>query len=265
MVAATEASASDVAVSPSEASPSEEATSQEAPAAAGELAGGPVTLVTLGDSLTYGEGDQEGIGFTGRLLEAIDAADGRSGSTLVNLGQSGWDSAQMVEGQLPDAVTAVGEAEGAALATVLIGSNDLWYVYANSPGDDTTTDDEDTALELYRANLDSAVTALQDAGAVIVVGLPDDQSLRPIAADIELLRGYFPEFTEDEVGRMSALAQRFAATAEEVATQHGAPTVVTDDPFWTDASTMADDGGHPNGAGYEVLAQLFLTAIAPLL
>ena len=58
---------------------------------------------------------------------------------------------------------------------------------------------------------------------------------------------------------MSDLAQRFAATAEEVGSQRGAPTVVTDDPAWTGGPTMADDGVHPSGAGYEVLAQLFLT------
>jgi lysophospholipase L1-like esterase len=233
----------------------------------GELAGGPVTLVTLGDSLTYGEGDQEGLGFTGRLLATIDAAEGRAGSTLVNLGQSGWDSTQMVEGQLPDALTAVGDAVSsgrAVLATILIGSNDLWYAYGYTPGD-STADEENAALERYRANLETTVTQLQDAGAVVVVGLPDDQSLRPCPADIECLQGYFPDFTENEVGLMSELSRRFAATAAEVGSQRGAPTVATDDPFWADASTMADDGVHPNGAGYEVLAQLYLAAIEPLL
>src|SRR5687768_7195797 len=104
------------------------------------LADGPVTVVALGDSLTYGEGDELGLGgFVGRLTESIGALPGREGSSLVNLGVSGWHSTGMVEGQdgspaqLPAAVEAVeaAVAEGrAVLATVLIGSNDMAYLYA---------------------------------------------------------------------------------------------------------------------------------------
>ena len=108
-----------------------------APAAA--LKSGPVTVIALGDSLTAGDGDDTGKGFVGRLTEAIAARPGREGSTLTNLGQSGWDSTMMVNGydggpqaQLPQAVAkARAAAPGAVLATVLIGSNDLWYVYQN--------------------------------------------------------------------------------------------------------------------------------------
>ena len=108
-----------------------------APAAA--LAGGPVTVIALGDSLTAGEGDDAGKGFVGRLTEAVAARPGRQGSTLTNLGQSGWDSTMLVSGQdgggeaeVPQTVAAArAAAPGAVLATVLIGSNDLWYVYQN--------------------------------------------------------------------------------------------------------------------------------------
>jgi hypothetical protein len=48
-----------------------------APAAA--LAGGPVTVIALGDSLTAGDGDDAGKGFVGRLTQAIAARPGGRG------------------------------------------------------------------------------------------------------------------------------------------------------------------------------------------
>ena len=241
--------------------------------AVAELGDGPVTLVALGDSLTAGDGDDSGAGYVGRITDAIGAAPGREGSTLVNLGQSGWDSTMMVEGdgtfsQLTEALEEIERARGdgtAVLATVLIGSNDLWYVYQNGPEDGTPAEDEDAALETFRTNLDRTVRELQDAGAVVVVGLPDDQSVRPGAADIDRLQVYLPNVTEDEVDQMSKLAQRFDEVAAEVAAEHGAPTVDTNDPLWSDPDKMADDGIHPNGAGYEDLAELWLKVVEPLL
>lgn len=240
-----------------------------------QLADGPVTVVMLGDSLTSGEGDETGQGgYAARLVAAIDANEGRAGSSLVNLGVSGWDSTMMVNGgdgaepQLAPAVEAVRAAvdEGrAVVATVLIGSNDLWYVYEYSEPSGATAESEDAAADLYRANLDRAVEALSEAGATVVVGLPDDQSLRTGVADIERLNAVLPYTTADEVQQMSGLAGRFDDIAVEVAAEHGALTVDTNDPFWADEATMADDGIHPSAAGYDRLTELWLGALAPLL
>jgi lysophospholipase L1-like esterase len=238
------------------------------------LASGPVTLVALGDSLTFGEGDETGLGFAGRLAESIAAEPGREGSTLVNLGQNGWDSTMLVDGQEgaePQLALAVDEVRrsteggGVALATVLIGSNDLWYLYDYGPLEGTDATAEDAAIETYRTNLDRAVAELQEAGAVVVVGLPDDQTLRPGVADIDVLHMYLPNITAEEVDQMSALALRFDVVAEEVAAEHGALTVDTNDPLWADPSKMADDGIHPNVAGYADLAELWMRVIEPLL
>ena len=223
-----------------------------------QLADGPVTLVTLGDSLTSGEGDETGQGgYAARLVAAIEAEEGRDGSSLVNLGVSGWDSTMMVEGgdgadpQLAPAVEAVRAAvdEGrAVVATVLIGSNDLWYVYEYSEPSGATTENEDAAADVYRTNLDRAVAELTEAGATVVVGLPDDQSLRTGVADIERLNTVLPYTTAEEVQQMSGLAGRFDDIAAEVAADHGALTVDTNDPFWADE---ADDGRrrHPSQRG----------------
>ena len=242
-----------------------------APAAA--LKSGPVTVIALGDSLTAGEGDDAGKGFVGRLTEAIAARPGREGSTLTNLGQSGWDSTQMVNGydggpqaQLPQAVTkARAAAPGAVLATVLIGSNDLWYVYQNGAVNPTPRAEEDAMVAAYRANLERTLTELQAAGAVVVVGLPDDQSARPIAGDMGRLNQQLSDVTAEEVGKMSTLAEVLGRTATEVAAAHGARTVDTNDPFWADPARMAEDGIHPNAAGYTALAGLWVDGVTPLL
>ena len=244
-----------------------------APAAGPTLAAGPVTVIALGDSLTAGDGDDAGKGFVGRLTEAIAARPGREGSTLTNLGQSGWDSTMMVSGQdggapaeLPQAVAAArAAAPGTVLATVLIGSNDLWYVYQNGAVDPTPRAEEDAMVATYRANLERTLRELQAAGAVVVVGLPDDQSARPIAVDMGRLNQQLSNVTAEEVGKMSRLAEVLGRTAAEVAAAHGVRTVDTNDPFWADPARMAEDGIHPNAAGYTALAELWMGGVTPLL
>ena len=239
-----------------------------------QLAPGPVTVVALGDSLTAGDGDDSGRGYAGRLTEAIAAEPGRANSTLVNLGQSGWDSTMLVEGQegtpaqltqAVDEVHRAADAGRAVLATVLIGSNDLWYLYEYGPAAGTPASAEDAAVATYRENLDRTVRELQDAGAFVVVGLPDDQSLRPGAADLDRLHDVLPNVTAEEVDQMSLLSERFDRTAQEVAAGHAVLTVDTNGSFWADPSKMADDGIHPNGAGYEDLASLWISVIKPAL
>lgn len=129
------------------------------------------------------------------------------------------------------------------LATVLIGSDDLWYVHQNTAP--TPGAEEDAAAAAYRRSLDRAVREMQAAGAVVVVGLPD--------------------ITEDEVRRMADLARVLARIAGEVAAAHGARTVDTNDPFRADPARMDPDGIHPNAAGYAVLAGQWMAVIDPLL
>lgn len=244
----------------------------DAPAAPG-LGDGPITLIALGDSLTAGEGDDSGRGYVGRIGEAITALPGRSGSSVVNFGASGWDSTMMVDGQegspaelgaaVAEVTTAVADGR-AALVTVLIGSNDLWYLYEYGTPEGTTPTEEDTAAQTYRTNLDRTVTELTDAGAVVVLGLPDDQSVRPAVADIDRLHGYLPDVTVDEVQLMSVMAVRLDRITEEVAADHRVRTVDTNAAFWADKSKMADDGIHPNGDGYTDLARLWLAVIHDL-
>jgi lysophospholipase L1-like esterase len=233
----------------------------EQPAVAA-LPSGSVTMVALGDSLTQGDGDDTGRGYPSRLLDLVNTV--RPGSTMTNLGQSGWNSDALINGdqglagQLPRAVEEIeaAAAEGrGAVAFVWIGSNDLWYSYEYGEGSD-----ENDALdaEHFAANMDVILGQLRAAGAQVIVALLDDQSKRPVA-----LRGEaFPSITPDELDRMSQQVRRYNEIIAEKSAQHGALTVdfySTD--IFTNPATLYDDGNHPNTAGYDIIAQKWFDAL----
>ena len=230
------------------------------------LPSGPVTMVALGDSLTQGDGDDTGHGYTGRLLDMVNAL--RPGSTMTNLGQSGWNSDALINGdqglsgQLPQALqeleTAVAEGRG-AVALVWIGSNDLWYLYEYGEGSDEN-DAVDT--EHFAANMDVILGQLRAAGAQAIVALLDDQSKRPVALKGEA----FTSITPDELDRMSLQVTRYNEIISEKAAQYGALTVdfySTD--IFTNPATLYDDGNHPNAAGYDIIAQKWFDALSSIL
>jgi lysophospholipase L1-like esterase len=231
------------------------------------LPSGPVTLVTLGDSLTEGAEDElEKGGYPGRLIEQLKAS--RPGSTLLNLGHTGWNSDALLHGdqglpsELDEAVKAIKEAIAAkrpALALVWIGSNDLFYLYEYG---DPDAEAEQADLENYRRNLDTILEKLTDAGARVAIALLDDQSKRPV-----VLRGEaFPGTSKAEAKRMSAQVQRYNAIIAEKAAEYGALTVdFYNTTLFTDEKTLAGDGNHPNSAGYDKVTEVWFAALRPLL
>ena len=235
---------------------------------------GPVTLVMLGDSLTAGDGDDsaEGGGYPRRLLESVQAR--RSGSTATNLGRSGWTAGDLVNGvngeagQLGQAVALLnGAGQSAAKAAFLwIGSNDLWYLYEFGP-EPMTAGAESEDLQNFSANLDKLLTDLRATGATVFVGLLDDQSLRPVVADPpNPSEPAFPGITADDSARMSAQVTRYNDAIRARAAQRGA--VVVDffaTTIFTSPTTLAGDGNHPNGAGYDIITGLWWAALDPRL
>lgn len=231
------------------------------------LPSGPVTLVALGDSLTQGDGDDSGRGYPGRLLEMINTI--RPDSTLINLGQSGWSSDalingdQGIDGQLERAVIALQDAisQGrAAVALVWVGSNDLWYLYEY--GGDVNDDGDAQDAERYRANMDQIISRLRSTGALVIVALLDDQSRRPVALKGEA----FTEVRQDELARMSVQVTRYNEIIKASAAQSGAWTVdFYNTDIFTNPATLYDDGNHPNQAGYDVIAQKWWEVLRPLL
>lgn len=236
------------------------------------LASGAATLTTLGDSLTEGDGDDSGRGgFPGRLLPLLQAR--RPGSAVTNLGHSGWDSEMLIDGyegqpsQLDTAATLLAQAVAsgrAPLATVWIGSNDLWYLYINDG--ETPVEEEQQNLQHFTANIGLILSQLRGAGATVFIALLDDQSLRPVAADPAQRAAAFPGITAGEVLRMSQQVARYNAAIVAQAAQHGAVTVdFYHTTIFTEPATLSDDGNHPNTAGYDAITELWFDAISPSL
>ena len=234
---------------------------------ASTLPAGPVTLVALGDSLTQGDGDDSGrSGYTGRLLDMVNAT--HANSTLTNLGQSGWNSDALINGdqglesQLTRAVAEVQSTTSqgrGAVALVWIGSNDLWYLYEYGEG---TNENDSMDAEHFSSNLDLILGQLRGAGAQVIIARLDDQSQRPVALKGEA----FTSITQDELARMSLQAARYNEIIAERAAQHGAFTVdfySTD--IFTNPATLYDDGNHPNSAGYDIIAQKWFEVLSAIL
>ncbi len=228
---------------------------------------GPITMVALGDSLTQGDGDDSGRGYPGRLLDLLNAV--RPGSTITNLGQSGWNSDALISGdqglesQLDRAVVELQDATSqvrGAVAFVWIGSNDLWYLYEY--GGDINDEGDLQDAEHFAANMDLILRRLRETGAVVIVALVDDQSQRPVARKGEA----FTSITQEELARMSAQAARYNEIIQSKAGQYGALTVDfyhTD--IFTNPATLYDDGNHPNAAGYDIIAQKWWEVLSPFL
>lgn len=248
----------------------EEASSLPVPSlasSANPLSQGPLGIVALGDSLTQGDGDDSGLGYPGRLLERINQI--RPGSILVNLGQSGWSSDALINGdqgltgQLPRAADELArlKADGfQTIALVWIGSNDLWYLYEY--GGEVTDEGDLQDADRFKVNMQLVVGQLTAEGATVVLALLDDQSKRPVA-----LRGEaFVSITADELSRMSAQVTRYNQILTEIALANRALTVdFTSTDIFTNSTTLADDGNHPNSSGYDTIAEKWYEALLPII
>ncbi len=231
------------------------------------LAEGPITLVTLGDSLTEGAEDNAELGgYPGRLIGMVQAL--RPNSTILNLGHSGWSSDALITGdqglpseldQAEQAIKAAVAQGQPAVALVWIGSNDLFYLYGyNNP--DAAGEAAD--LENYGRNLDTIVGRLSSAGARVMIAQLDDQSLRPVVTRGEA----FPDISKDEVAMMSEQVKRYNALIAEKAAGYGAVVVdFFNTTIFTDASMLADDGNHPNATGYDVVAGVWFETMKRIL
>ena len=249
------------------------ATTATPTATATQMAGlpaGPVTLVMLGDSLTEGQGDDSatGGGYPRRLLEQVQAQ--RPGSTAINLGKSGWTASDLIQGvnsepaQLSAAVTQLNGAPGAKVALLWIGSNDLWYLYEfNNPN----ASDESQDLQRYTDDIDTLLSQLSATGATLLIGLLDDQAQRPVVADPPTpSEPAFPGISAAERQQMSQQVNAYNNAIRSKATQYGAHVVdFYNTTIFTSPTTLADDGNHPNAAGYDAIAELWFASVNTLL
>ncbi len=233
---------------------------------ASPLPPGPIDMIALGDSLTFGDGDETARGYPGRVLEMVNAV--RPNSSVTNFGQSGWTSDMVINGDqgLPGQLQrALPEIEFSVkrrrnpVAFVWIGSNDLWYLYED--GGDVNDEAEALDAQRFSSNRDVILTGLRGQGAQVIISLLDDQSKRPVALKGEA----FTSITSDELNRMSLQVQRYNEIITQKADQYGALTVdIYSTDIFTNPDTLHDDGNHPNEAGYDLIAAKWFEVLSSL-
>lgn len=226
------------------------------------LPAGALTIVSLGDSLTQGDGDETGQGgYPSRLQTLVEGV--RPGSQVINLGKSGWSSWDLINGQNgePSQLDQALESKP-QIATVWIGSNDLWYLYEYGP-DPITDEAEQEDLKAYETNIDTILSKLTQAGAKVFIALLDDQSKRPVAANPpNPAEPAFSATTTDDLAHMSRHVDAYNEIIRKKAAQYGAVTVDffhTD--IFTNSATLYTDGNHPNIAGYEKITPIWFAAL----
>lgn len=225
-----------------------------------------MTLVTLGDSLTQGDGDEAGGGYPPRLLKRLRTV--YPGSTLKNLGQSGWTSDDLINTQLKPAVAALkaAPAGNAKVAIVWIGSNDLFGLY-NYVCDEEYRNNfaacEPEGLRIFSDNIEKILAALKATGARLYIALLDDQSKRPVMTNPTMRRDSFDKITADDVPRMSVQTKKYNNVIRKLAADYGATTVdFFNTTIFENKTTLSEDGNHPNGAGYDAISRIWYQAIS---
>ena len=145
------------------------------------------------------------------------------------------------------------------IATVWIGSNDLWYLYEYGP-DPITTEAEQADLLAYEANIDMILNRLTASGAKILIALLDDQSKRPVVANPpNPAEPAFSAMSAADLARMSAHAVAYNEIIRRKAAQYGAQIVdFYNTDIFTNPATLYSDGNYPNTAGYEKITQIWL-------
>ncbi len=222
----------------------------------------PLTIVTLGDSLTQGDKDEspQGGGFPRRLVPLVEQV--RPQTKIINLAQPGWTSRDLLQGtggapnQIDRAVKILREAKGDKIATVWIGLNDLFYLYEF--GDPTSTNERQEA-DRFERDLDELLDRLSNTGTTLFIALLHDPAQGPVQTS-----SVFMSTTDEEWGRMSQQAQRYNAIIEATAAKYDATLVdIPATKIFATPALMYEDGIHPNARGYEELTRVWFEAIRP--
>ena len=220
----------------------------------------PITIITLGDSLTEGDKDdsEESGGWPQRIRSILAAR--RPGSQVINLARSGWTSTDLLYGvngepnQIDRAVDTLRRASGAKIATVWIGANDLFYLYEFG---DPIPDEERVDRDRFIANLDETLQKLGETGAKLFVAQIGDPTTWGAPTG-----GLFYATTPDKWSRLSKQAAAYDAAIQLLAVKHNAVVVdVHTTRLFHTPALMDIDGIHPNARGYDALAELWLTAL----
>lgn len=225
-----------------------------------------ITLFTLGDSLTTGDGDEgSGGGYPVRLASKLQAS--YPGTTLTNHAISGDTTQDLINKQLTGAVADLNAApvENLKIALVWIGSNDLFGLYAGDVCTEYYTDlafCEKHEMEISTGNVNTILSELKATGATLYIACLDDQTKRPLIMNPEIRAEIFPGITNEEVPKMSAQIAYYNDQVKAHAASNGATTVdFYNTTIFENTATLSDDGNHPNSAGYDAIARIWYQSI----
>lgn len=233
--------------------PPDGAKSGTSPAPAEGLAFSPedghFDIVALGDSLTKGMGDPEGLGYVGRLRDKLADVSDVPVRLLNNLAVNGYRTDQLLADLDKPAV--IGAVKRADLIVFTIGGNDLFrYIREEIDvlSDAVTAEDLAGAIPEPAERLEqimASLSAMQPEALVVVVGL------------------YNPFLDLDESRETSAAIADWNSRANRGAYKY--PNVLfvpVADLFERHLDRyLYSDHFHPNGDGYERMAERLFRAL----
>jgi acyl-CoA thioesterase I len=187
-----------------------------------------------GDSITYGAGDREALGWAGRLRKAIE--NSRNDAEIYNFGVCG----DTTEGLLKRFAVEAASIEP-QVVLFAIGTNDV-RCHAGEV-------ESEVPLKQYQRNIEELVTlAKKHTQKICLVGLTQINEVH--------------EKNVDPVYRNAALA-----TYNEFLRDYAARTGLTFINLWdvTDVAIDLDDGLHPNAQGYQKMFERIYPVIQSLL
>ncbi|MGI2748586.1 SGNH/GDSL hydrolase family protein [Bacillus cytotoxicus] len=197
---------------------------------------GTLQVVSLGDSLTRGVGDKEGIGYVGRMKEDLEKGD-KTKVALTNLAVSGAKMADLL--QQIESSGARYSIKRADLIILTIGGNDLF------PGWESLGKID---LETYRPDTET----FQNQAKKIIT------EIRKLNADSPIfgLGLYNPFEDVEDLKGSSNIVVDWNASLEKIAVSHKNVYIVpTFDLFQNRGKELLySDHFHPNEIGYSYMA-----------
>src|SRR5260221_889186 len=199
-----------------------------------------ISIVTLGDSITTGEGDPTLQGYQGPLKDYMQSI--QLDSQIKNYGVKGASSGD-ISSQVAKTVQ-----EKPKVALILIGSNDLLKFYQANP--EPTSQQESDNLNTFSNNISSIVGQITQNGVKTYVGLLDDLTKRPAFATLQLRQQTFPTIKDSTIPKISAQVKKYNDSIRATAQNTGAFVVdFYSTTIFSDPSKVSVDGLHPNTKG----------------
>jgi acyl-CoA thioesterase I len=191
--------------------------------------------VALGDSTAAGIGAASGGGYPERLVAKLRPSF--PGLKLLNLGESGATTSDVLESQVPRALRA-----RPRLVTVGIGINDVGLQIPD---------------DAFALNLEEIVVPLHELGAAIAIANIPDVALSPAVSRL-VPRAMYERRIELFNEHVTATAARHGLTLIDLyglsrETLPGRPEM------------FCSDGFHPSAVGYDVWAERMLPPVTALL